>query len=231
MIIEQYIGKDTSQQFLHTPPATPRLRRARRLLPCQTSEKLKKIIFALSFIFAASLFSAEGYKGFGFKVGEQGSGLFYHQSWRSSDALQWLVHGSIFDVKGDDQLMVYDYYTGQYRSVGDKYVLILPMFGGAKYFPFYDSIANNFAPFITAQMGPVLTIDGADSEKFKTRWGKSHGLWTLGGYAGVGVDFLMSNGMMVSVGAGLDILPMNGEVDGESNYNGAIIHFAFNWLL
>jgi hypothetical protein len=36
--------------------------------------------------------------------------------------------------------------------------------------------------------------------------------------------------MMVSVGAGLDILPMNGIVDGEEHYNGAIIQVGFNWL-
>jgi len=126
-------------------------------------------------------------------------------------------------------MMVYDYYTGQYRSVGDKYVFIIPVFGGAKYFPFYNSIANNFAPFITGKFGPVLTIDGAESDHFITRWGKSHGLWTMGAYAGVGVDFLMYNGMMVSLGAGVDYLPMKGVVDGETNYSGAIIHFAFNW--
>jgi hypothetical protein len=83
---------------------------------------------------------------------------------------------------------------------------------------------------VTGQLGPVLTIDGAESNTFSTRWGKSKGIWSVGGYAGVGVDFLMANGMMVSVGAGMDILPMNGIVDGEKHYNGAIIHVGFNWL-
>ncbi len=174
--------------------------------------------------------ASEGTKGFGLQVGEQGTGILFHQTWRVTSEFQWLFHGSIFDVKGDEQLMVYDYYTGQYRSVGDKYVLIVPLFGGGKYFPFADKIANNFAPFITAQLGPLLTIDGAESDKFSTRWSKSKGLWSIGGYAGVGIDFLMMNGMMVSAGAGMDILPMNGIVDGEKHYNGAIIQVGFNWL-
>ncbi|MCH7613708.1 MAG: hypothetical protein IIB95_07000 [Candidatus Marinimicrobia bacterium] len=214
MIIEKFIEKETLWKFL----------------PINREIKMNAKIIVMGFLFTTFLFAAEGYKGFGLQVGEQGTGIFYHQSWRSNDAMQWVFHGRIFDVKGDDQMMVYDYYTGQTRSVGDKYVYILPMFGGAKYFPFYDSIANNFTPFATAQLGPVLTIDGADSEKFATRWGKSKGLWTIGGYVGVGVDFLMANGMIVSVGAGMDFLPMNGKVKDESNYNGAIIHFAFNWL-
>ncbi|MBC8322505.1 MAG: hypothetical protein H8E70_02930 [Candidatus Marinimicrobia bacterium] len=196
----------------------------------KTSAKLNAKILLISFLFIAALSAVEGFKGFGLQVGEQGTGVFFHQSWRSSSNLQWLFHGSIFDVKGDEQLMVYDYYTGQYRSVGDKYVLIVPLFGGGKYFPFADKIANNFAPFVTVQFGPVLTIDGAESDKFSTRWGKSKGLWSFGGYAGVGIDFLMVNGMMVSAGAGLDILPMNGVVDGEKHYNGAIIQIGFNWL-
>lgn len=221
MIIGKFIEKQTLRLFLPTPGL-------RSLGQTFTKINIKKIVISL--LITTSLFAAEGYRGFGLEVGEQGTGIFYQQSWRSSDAMQWLFHGKIFDVKGDDQMMIYDYYTGRYRSVGDKYVYILPVFGGGKYFPFYDSIANNFAPFVTIQLGPVLTIDGAESDKFTTRWEKSKGLWSIGGYVGVGVDFLMANGMIVSAGAGMDILPMNGEVDGETNYNGAIIHFAFNWL-
>jgi hypothetical protein len=191
---------------------------------------MKTKIIAAFVLLQTLLFASEGYKGFGLQVGEQGTGVFFHQTWRSSDKLQWLFHGKIFDVKGDEQMMIYDYYTGQYRSVGDKYVFIVPLFGGGKYFPFADQIANNFSPFVTGQLGPVLTIDGAESNTFSTRWGKSKGIWSVGGYAGVGVDFLMANGMMVSVGAGMDILPMNGIVDGEKHYNGAIIHVGFNWL-
>jgi hypothetical protein len=191
---------------------------------------MKIKIIAAFVLLQTFLFASEGYKGFGLQVGEQGTGVFFHQTWRSSDKLQWLFHGKIFDVKGDEQMMIYDYYTGRYRSVGDKYVFIVPLFGGGKYFPFANQIANNFAPFVTGQLGPVLTIDGAESNTFSTRWGKSKGIWSVGGYAGVGVDFLMANGMMVSVGAGMDILPMNGIVDGEKHYNGAIIHVGFNWL-
>lgn len=191
---------------------------------------MKIKIIAAFVLLQTLLFASEGYKGFGLQVGEQGTGVFFHQTWRSSDKLQWLFHGKIFDVKGDEQMMIYDYYTGRYRSVGDKYVFIVPLFGGGKYFPFANQIANNFAPFVTGQLGPVLTIDGAESNTFSTRWGKSKGIWSVGGYAGVGIDFLMANGMMVSVGAGMDILPMNGIVDGEKHYNGAIIHVGFNWL-
>jgi len=191
---------------------------------------MKTKIIAAFVLFQSLLLASEGFKGFGLQVGEQGTGVFYHYTWRSTTKLQWLFHGRIFDVKGDEQMMIYDYYTGQYRSVGDKYIFIVPLFGGGKYFPFADQIANNFAPYISAQLGPVLTIDGVESDTFSTRWGKSKGLWSVGGYAGVGIDFLMMNGMMVSVGAGMDIFPMNGIVDGEKHYNGAVIHVGFNWL-
>ena len=105
----------------------------------------------------SALTGADGYKGFGLQVGEQGTGIFFHRVWDSNNALQWLFQGCFFDVKGEDYMMVYDPYTNQYRSVGDKYILIMPMFSGVKYFPFADQIANNFAPYVTAQLGPVLT--------------------------------------------------------------------------
>ena len=201
----------------------------RKLFPINRVAMLNTKAISFIILLPTLLLASEGFKGFGLQVGTQGTGVFFHQTWRSSDKLQWLFHGKIFDIKGDEQMMVYDYYTGQYHSVGDKYVFIVPLFGGGKYFPFADQIANNFAPFVTIQLGPVLTIDGAESNEFSTRWGKSKGLWSVGCYTGVGVDFLMVNGMMVSVGVGMDILPMNGIVDDEDNYNGAIIHVGFNW--
>ena len=188
---------------------------------------MKKLILIISII--NTLHAVDGYKGFGLQVGEQGTGIFYHQVWYSNNTLQWLFHSRFFDVKGEDFMMVYDPYTNQYRSSGDKYVLIVPMFGGVKYFPFADQIANNFAPFLSVQAGPVLTIDGADSDKFMERWQRSRGFWTFGANVGVGADFLMMNNMIVSAGAGFDILPMNGEVDGKKHYSGAILQVGFNW--
>jgi len=188
---------------------------------------MKKYLITIFII--SALTGAGGYKGFGLQVGEQGTGIFFHRVWDSNNAIQWLFQGRFFDVKGKDYMMVYDPYTNQYRSVGDKYILIMPMFSGVKYFPFADQIANNFAPYATAQLGPVLTLDGADSDKFMERWKKSRGLWTVGAFIGIGAEFLMYNNMIVSAGAGIDILPMNGKVDGEKHYSGAILHVAFNW--
>lgn len=171
----------------------------------------------------------DGYKGFGLQVGEQGTGIFFHQIWRSNPSTEWLFHGRLFDVKGEDFMMVYDPYYNQYRGVGDKYVMIVPLFGGIKYFPFTGKVDNNFSPYTTFHAGPVLTVDGYDSDKFTERWQRSQGLWTFGAYVGIGADFIMANQMTVSAGAGMDYLPMNDEVDGQKHFSGAVLHVAYNW--
>lgn len=188
---------------------------------------MKKIILVVCLL--QLLTGGDGYKGFGLQVGEQGTGIFYHQVWRSKPSLEWLFHGRIFDVKGEEFMMVYDPYYNQYRSVGDKYVMIVPLFGGAKYFPFAGQIANNFSPYVSMMMGPVLTMDGYDSDKFSERWKRSQGLWTFGANIGVGADFLMANRMTISAGVGMDYLPMNEKVEGQDHFSGAIIHIAYNW--
>lgn len=188
---------------------------------------MKKLI--LIFATVNVLYGLDSYKGFGLQVGEQGTGMFYQKVWSSNQSLQWLIQGRFFDVKGEEYMMVYDPYYNQYKSVGDKYVLLIPLFCGVKYFPFADQIANNFAPYLTAQTGPVITVDGADNEKFMERWQRSQSYLTLGAFIGIGADFLMYNNMLVSAGAGMDILPMNGKIDDEKHYSGAILHIAFNW--
>ncbi len=188
---------------------------------------MKKLISVICVL--QGLSAGDGYKGFGLQVGEQGTGVFFHQVWRYSPELEWLFHGRMFDVKGEEFMMVYDPYYNQYRGVGDKYVMIVPMFVGGKYFPFVEQIANNFSPYVSLMAGPVLTMDGYDSDKFTERWKRSQGLWTFGAYLGVGADFLMVNLITISAGVGIDYLPMNEKVKGQEHFSGAIIHIAYNW--
>lgn len=188
-------------------------------------KKFIGLILIFNFIMAA-----DGYKGFGLQVGEQGTGIFFQQIWRSGPTLEWLFHGRFFDVKGEEFMVVYDPYLNQYRGVGDQYILLVPLFGGIKYFPFAGQIANNFSPYAALMAGPVLTLDGFNSDSFSERWKRSQGIWTLGGNIGVGIDFFMGNQMTVSAGVGFDILPMKKQVEEQEHFSGAIIHVAYNWL-
>ena len=174
--------------------------------------------------------SSLNYTGFGLDVGERGSGIFFNRTWSISEELCFISEIRIFDAKHPDEIIIQDYYTGRGYKFNDINLIILPLFVGAKYYPFVGKFANNFAPFVSAKTGPILTLDGAESGTFKEKWITNLDYYfTLGGYFGVGVDLLTSNSTILSVRVGYDILPMDGKIDGSDQYNGALVRFGFNW--
>jgi len=193
---------------------------------------LKKIIYYLILISSLSSqsLSSLNYTGFGLDVGERGSGIFFNRTWSNSEELCFISEIRIFDAKHPDEIIIQDYYTGRGYKFNDINLILLPWFVGAKYYPFVGKIANNFAPFVSAKTGPILTLDGAESGTFKEKWITNLDYYfTLGGYFGVGVDLLTSNSTILSVRVGYDILPMEGKIDGSDQYNGALVRLGFNW--
>ncbi len=193
---------------------------------------MKKITYYLILISSLSSqsISSFSYNGFGLDVGERGSGLFFNQTWSNSEKLCFISEIRIFDVKHPDEIIIQDYYTGRGYKFNDINLLLLPLFSGAKYYPFVGKIANNFAPFVSVKAGPILSLDGAESGTFKEKWITNLDYYfTLGGYFGVGADVLTSNRTILSIRVGYDILPMKGQIDGSDQYNGALVRFGFNW--
>ena len=193
---------------------------------------MKKITYYLILISSLSSHSISSlnYNGFGLDVGERGSGLFFNRTWSNSEKLCFISEIRIFDVKHPDEIIIQDYYTGRGYKFNDINLLLLPLFSGAKYYPFVGKIANNFAPFVSVKAGPILSFDGAESGTFKEKWITNLDYYfTLGGYFGVGADVVTSNRTILSIRVGYDILPMKGQVDGSDQYNGALVRFGFNW--
>jgi len=193
---------------------------------------LKKITYYLILISSLSSqsISSFSYNGFGLDVGERGSGLFLNRTWSNSEKLCFISEIRIFDVKHPDEIIIQDYYTGRGYKFNDINLLLLPLFSGAKYYPFVGKIANNFAPFVSVKAGPILSLDGAESGTFKEKWITNLDYYfTLGGYFGVGADVVTSNRTILSIRVGYDILPMKGQIDGSDQYNGALVRFGFNW--
>ena len=193
---------------------------------------MKKITYYLILISSLSSqsISSFSYNGFGLDVGERGSGLFLNRTWSNSEKLCFISEIRIFDVKHPDEIIIQDYYTGRGYKFNDINLLLLPLFSGAKYYPFVGKIANNFAPFVSAKAGPIISLDGAESGTFKEKWINNLDYYfTLGGYFGVGADLLTSNRTILSIRVGYDILPMKGQIDGSDQYNGALVRFGFNW--
>jgi hypothetical protein len=142
-----------------------------------------------------------------------------------------------YDIKAEDEIIVYDYYTGQNKSLGGKSLVMLPVFVGGNYYPFVGKIENNFSPFIAIKGGMVTAVDGEEPgtldslgrvKTFSERW-KNPGIqYSPGGFLGVGIDFKIVGQSSVMVMVGYEYLPLKKETDGKKDYSGFLIHLSFN---
>ena len=188
-----------------------------------------KIFF--SFLFPVLLLGQfdRAFNGFGLDIGSSGSGMFITRQLTHSSKI-YSLNGELrfYDIKADDETIVYDYYTGQYQSVGGKSLFMMPLLIGANYYPFTGKIENNFSPFITARAGAVLTVDGKEVGTFSERWKNPDTQISPGGFIGIGIDLKMVGQSSVSTMVGLELLPLNEHADGQNNYSGFLIHLSFN---
>ena len=188
-----------------------------------------KIFF--SFLFPVVLLGQfdQVFNGFGLDIGSSGSGMFItHQLTHTSEIYSLNGELRFYDIKADDETIVYDYYTGQYQAVGGKSLFMLPLLIGANYYPFTGKIENNFSPFITARAGAVLTVDGKEFGTFSERWKNPDTQISPGGFIGIGIDLKMVGQSSVSTMVGLELLPLNEQADGQNSYSGFLIHLSFN---
>ena len=166
--------------------------------------------------------------GFGLDIGSSGSGMFIIRNYvHASERLALNGELRFYDIKAEDEVLVRDY-TGQYKSVGGKSLVMLPVFVGGNYYPFVGKIENNFSPFISIKGGVVTTVDGEEFGTFSERWKNPDIQYTPGGFLGVGIDFKIVGQSSVMVMVGLEYLPLKKETDGKNNYSGFLIHLSFN---
>ena len=166
--------------------------------------------------------------GFGLDIGSSGSGMFIMRNYvHASEKLALNGELRFYDIKAEDEVLVRDY-TGQYKSVGGKSLVMLPVFVGGNYYPFVGKIENNFSPFISIKGGVVTTVDGEEFGTFSERWKNPDIQYTPGGFLGVGIDFKIVGQSFVMVMVGLEYLPLKKETDGKNNYSGFLIHLSFN---
>ena len=168
--------------------------------------------------------------GFGLDIGSSGSGMFIMRNYvHASEKLALNGELRFYDIKAEDETIVYDYYTGQYKSVGGKSLVMLPVFIGGNYYPFVGKIENNFSPFIAIKGGVVTTVNGEGFGRFfYSRWENSDIQYNPGGFLGVGIDFKIVGQSFVMVMVGLEYLPLKKETDGKKDYSGFLIHLSFN---
>ncbi len=165
---------------------------------------------------------------FGIATGSHGWGISYQRILKSNVNSEINFEFRFYDVKGTDEFPISTNYGTE--TINEKSLVISPVFAGFRYYPFEGKIENNFSPFVTLKAGPLFIFDGNEEiTSFIERWKKAEIHVAFGGHAGIGVKFLRSNVSSISVSAGLDIFPMNGTIDDQSQYNGFLLQFEFSW--
>ena len=171
------------------------------------------------------------HNGFGLDIGSSGSGVFIMRQYNHNSG-NYSLSGELrfYDIKSSNETIVYDWYTNQYKSVSGISLILMPAFLGANYYPFSGKIANNFSPFITIKVGPLLTLNGLEKGRFLHRWSNAETHWSAGGFFGVGAELRLVNMTSVMIHLGYEYLPLSRIADGKNDYSGLLIHIAFNRL-
>ncbi len=190
----------------------------------------KKTLILFNLIFHTALFGQfnQKYYGFGLDIGSHGSGFFItgHSIHHSKE---FSINGEMrfYDIKANNETIVYNPIYGQFESVGGLSLVMIPILIGANYYPFNGLIENNFSPFIALRTGYVISLDGKEDGSFSDRWKNPNVQLSPGGFLGTGIDFQMYGQTSVSTMIGLEILPLKDMVKGSDNH-GMLIHIAFN---
>lgn len=184
------------------------------------------LLISLNFIIATS----NKRYGAGLDIGSKGSGIFFNYLSGNLEKNFDLV-GVIryFDIKGDTESIVYDYWTNQYVTISGQNLLFIPMLVGFNYHPFAGQIANNFSPFITFRGGLNFSIDGKEGDgNYKETWRKAETQWSTAGFIGGGIEFRWYNQSSIALHIGSDIIELKKKADQKTNYSGLLIHISFN---
>ena len=187
------------------------------------------VFFILSSNLVFGNFSNNRY-GAGLDIGSKGSGFFFNYLIGNMQKnLDVVFEARYFDIKGETEMYVYDYWTNQYTTISGQNLILMPFMVGVNYHPFAGQIANNFSPFITIRGGTTLAIDGKEgSGSYKQKWIKAKTHWSPAGFVGVGIEFRWYSQTSVVLHIGSDILKLSEQADDRDDYSGLLIHIAFN---
>ena len=117
------------------------------------------VLFILSSNLVFGNFSNNRY-GAGLDIGSKGSGFFFNYLIGNMEKnLDVVFEARYFDIKGETEMYVYDYWTNQYTTISGQNLILMPFMVGVNYHPFAGQIANNFSPFITIRGGTTFAID------------------------------------------------------------------------
>ena len=190
---------------------------------------MKKLIFIIVLIALGFGQMSSTKHGVGLNVGDRGAGIFYHRHIKSYDNIKLGATIRWLDVRPPEEIPSYNYYTGQYENKNTISLAIFPLFGVLNYYPFEGKIANNFSPYISTKLGPVLVLNAdANVKSFFERWFNANSKFTYGGNIAVGVEFRQPGKVHYSVEFSYDLIPLSSPISNYNDLNGTVLSFAIH---
>lgn len=158
--------------------------------------------------------------GFVFTMAETGSGLGGMYNFPVFKYSHVGVSLDAYFLRDSQQLDFVDYY-GIPVSVNKKnnvYVFDLMLTMKRRFFA--EDLDESFRPFLTAGAGPYFGMNFPEYEFDETgNPTKDQYMWTMGGFAGAGVDVSVNNNLFISVRTQYRIIPFDKILGERSNHS------------
>ncbi len=167
--------------------------------------------------------------GVGLNIGERGAGIFYHRHIKSYDNIKLGATIRWLDIRPPEEIPSYNIFTSQVENKNIVSLVIFPLFGTINYYPFEGKIANNFSPFVSIKLGPILIFDAdVNIESFSERWSNADSKFTYGGNIGVGVEFRQPGKVHYSIEFSYDLIPLNSTISKYNNLDGIVLSISIH---
>ena len=125
---------------------------------------MKRLVFIIIIISLGYGQISSTKHGIGLNIGDRGAGIFYHRSFKSYENIKLGTTIRWLDIRPPEEIPIWNYNRQRYDIKNTVSLAMFPLFGTINYYPFEGKIANNFSPYISTKLGPVLVLD-ADEDK------------------------------------------------------------------
>tara|TARA_Y100000389_G_scaffold195179_1_gene226189 strand:+ start:2689 stop:3309 length:621 start_codon:yes stop_codon:yes gene_type:complete len=178
---------------------------------------------------SSSLFSQQKSNNINFIFANNGYGFGYEFEKFTKSNLSIGADLRFYDIRSDEYA-VYDPFFNQARIIGEKNIIMLPLYFRLNYYPFEGKIANNFQPYFLFALGPMVSYDGDENiDSFSDRFSDAETQVNPGGSFGVGINFNTNTTNTLSLGLGYDFLKVKEPIHNKKDYGGAFLYLKYKF--
>jgi len=172
----------------------------------------------------------------GLNVTEQGFGVNGGYYKKLNNDMDLFITLSFSSVSDPSEIKQYDYYGNEYIPGKQNRLYSIPLTVGIQRYIFREDIEGNFRPLIMAGVSPAIVLTNPYSESFFKAIKYTQMSYAVGGFIGIGLEFVESSELSLGINARYSYIPVIGrEVNSLENtplkdIGGFQISFQVNFL-